>query len=218
MFIAHRGNDNHTYRENSEKAILFSLQQPYLDGIECDLRLTKDKQIVLLHNMLIDFVSNGSGFVHNLTLKALLSYTFEHHQFQDKITVLSSLLSKIDSQKILLLEIKEERIDVIDDWIEAFHSIISKYQNLTIYLCSFNYDLLCRLKKAYPQIFMGLIVGYTMNQNKDITPFEFVMYQYRNFRYTHKMSMIWTLNDKDRIRKYQKRVNYIITDKAYEFV
>ncbi len=218
MFIAHRGNDNHKYRENSEKAILFSLQQPYLDGIECDLRLTKDKKIVLLHNILIDFVSDGSGFVHNLTLDELLSYTFEQHQFQDKITVLSSLLSKIESKKILLLEVKEERTNVSVDWIEALKSIFTQYSNLTIYLCSFNYDLLRKLKERYPNILMGLIVGYTMNQNKDITPFEFVMYHYRSFRYTHKMSMIWTMNDKDKVQYYKSKVDYIITDRAYEFV
>jgi len=47
MLIAHRGNDNHNYRENSEEAIIYSLSRTYIDGIECDLRLTKDNEIVL---------------------------------------------------------------------------------------------------------------------------------------------------------------------------
>lgn len=142
MLIAHRGNDNHKYRENSEEAILFSLEKNYIDGIECDLRLTKDNEIVLFHNALVDFKSNGSGFVHNLTLNELLSYNFEN----DKITVLKELLFKIKTNKIILLEIKEQKIDADEYWIKALKLIFENYPNLKIYLCSFNYNLILKIK------------------------------------------------------------------------
>ena len=102
---------------------MYSLNQPYIKGIECDIRLTKDNEIVLLHNLVIDLISDGTGVVHNLTLKELLNYNFSN----EKITVLSQLLSKIYTNKIILLEIKEERTDVIDNWIEALTKIIQKY-------------------------------------------------------------------------------------------
>ena len=213
MFIAHRGNDNHKYRENSEKAILYSLRQDYISGIECDIRLTKDKEIVLSHNTLIDLESSGSGFIHNFTLKELLSYSFKN----EKITVLKNILSKIETNKILLLEIKEERSGREDEWREALEPIITKYIDLNIYLCSFNYDLLIRLKK-YFKVPIGLIVGYMINKNKDITPFDCVMYQYNSFKYVHKLTMVWTINNYDKSEKYKKRASYIITDKAYELV
>ena len=44
--IAHRGLDNHKYSENSFKAILTSLNEKYIDGVEFDVRITKDKKIV----------------------------------------------------------------------------------------------------------------------------------------------------------------------------
>lgn len=213
MFIAHRGNDNHKYRENSEKAILYSLKQDYISGIECDIRLTKDGEIVLLHNTLIDFESNGSGFVHNFTLKKLLSYSFKN----EKITVLKDLLSKIDTNKILLLEIKEERKGKTDEWIKALAPILKKYTYLNIYLCSFNYDLLIQLKEHFKNP-IGLIVGYMMNQNKDIIPFDCVMYHYKNFKYIHKLTMVWTINDYTKVEQYKNRADYIITDKAYELL
>lgn len=213
MFIAHRGNDNHKYRENSEKALLYSLSQIYIDGVECDIRLTKDNEIVLLHDTLIDFKSNGTGFVHNLTLKELLSYSFNN----EKVTVLKDLLSKINSKKILLLEIKEERGDTLEQWIKALTLILPKYSNLNIYLCSFNYDLLIELKK-YFNVPIGIIVGYVMNQSKDIGLFDFVMYHYRSFKYTNKVIMLWTVNDKEKFKKYKLKADYIITDKAYQFV
>lgn len=212
MFIAHRGNDKHKYRENSENAILYSLNESYIKGIECDLRLTKDKEIVLLHNSLIDFKSDGSGFIHNMSLKELLEYSFEN----EKITVLKELLSKIKTNKILLLEIKEERLNVIEEWVEALKYILKEYSNLNIYLCSFNYDLLIHIKEHF-DIPIGIIVGYVMNQNKDISPFDFVMYQQKNFKYTHKLTMVWTINDKEKVEHFKKKTDYIITDKAYEF-
>lgn len=214
MFIAHRGNDNHDYRENSEKSILFCLEQPYLDGIECDLRLTKDKKIVLSHNLLIDFISDGSGFIYNMTLEELLMYNFQN----DKITVLDSLLSKINTKKILLLEIKEERNSKEEDWKDALDYILKKFSNLKIYICSFNYDLLYKLKEIFSNAYMGLIVGNIINQSKDISSFDFVMYHYKSLKYTHKISMVWTLNNKDDVYKYKNKVDYIITDNAYQFV
>ena len=54
MLIAHRGNDNHKYLENTKEAVIYCLNKEYIDGIEIDIRVTKDKEFVLSHNMLID--------------------------------------------------------------------------------------------------------------------------------------------------------------------
>lgn len=213
MLIAHRGNDNHNYKENSEEGIIYCLSKSYIDGIECDLRLTKDNEIVLSHNTLIDFKSDGSGFIHDLTLGELLNYDFKN----GKIPVLKNLLNKIDTNKILLLEIKEERQNVEESWIKALKEILDNYQKLNIYLCSFNYNLISKLKETL-KVPIGIIVGYKMNKEKDIKPFDFIMYQYKSFVYTHKKTFLWTINSKEVFNKYKLKVDYIITDKAYLFV
>ena len=69
MFIAHRGNDNHKYLENTKEAVIYCLTKDYIDGIEIDIRVTKDKEFVVIHNMLMDKVSNGTEFVKDKTLK-----------------------------------------------------------------------------------------------------------------------------------------------------
>lgn len=213
MFIAHRGNDNHNYLENSEKAVLECLDKEYISGIECDIRLTKDNSIVLSHNMLIDFKSNGEGFIHDLTLKELLNYNFSG----EKITVLKELLSNINSKKILLLEIKEERNNMSDNWIDAISQILNQYPNLNIYLCSFNYELIKKIKEKF-NIPIGLIIGYQMNRDKDTKQFDFLMYQYKSLKYSHKKTFVWTINDKDKMIKFKDKTDYIITDNAYKFV
>ena len=212
MLIAHRGNDNHHYKENSEEGIIYSLSKPYIDGIECDLRLTSDNEIVLSHNTLIDFKSDGSGFIHDLTLDELLKYDFK----DGKIPILKKLLNKIKTNKILLLEIKEERQDVEERWLKSLKEILDKYRELNIYLCSFNYNLISKIKETF-KVPTGIIVGYKMNKDKDVKKFDFIMYQYKSFVYTHKKTFIWTINNKEVFNKYRLKVDYIITDKAYLF-
>ena len=86
-----------------------------------------------------------------------------------------------------------------------------------MYLCSFNYNLIAKLKETF-KVPIGLIVGYKMNKNKDSLPFDFIMYQYKSFKYTHKLTFIWTINTKEVFNRYKDKAKYIITDKAYEFV
>lgn len=47
-----------------------------VDGFEIDIRLTRDNEIVVLHDAMIDRVSNGSGFVYDHTLAELQSLDF----------------------------------------------------------------------------------------------------------------------------------------------
>ena len=58
--FAHRGFSSY-YPENSLEAIKESLKYDYIDGIEIDIRMTKDEKFVLIHNSSIDQVSNGEG-------------------------------------------------------------------------------------------------------------------------------------------------------------
>lgn len=53
-----------------------------IDGFEIDVRLTKDNQIVVLHDALVDRVSNGSGKVYDHTLDELRALDFGYH-FKD---------------------------------------------------------------------------------------------------------------------------------------
>lgn len=213
MLIAHRGNDNHNYRENSEEAIIYSLSKSYIDGIECDIRLTKDNEIVLFHNLCIDLKSNGSGLVHNFALNELLDFDFEN----DQIDTLDSVLSKIKSNKIILLEVKEERNNMEEIWIEVLEKILKKYKHLNIYICSFNYKLLLKLNEAFEEP-TGLLVGYQVNTDKDISMFDFAIYHYKNFKYNHKDTMIYGIKNIEKYNKYKNKVKYIITDTAYLFV
>ena len=77
-FIAHRGNDD-DLAENSKEAILNSLSKPYIDGVEFDIRITKDNKFVINHNATINLNSNKIGTIKNMTLKQLKKVKFKNH-------------------------------------------------------------------------------------------------------------------------------------------
>ena len=49
-FIAHRGLDKHNFKENSIEAFKYCFNSSYIDGVEMDVRLTRDKKVVISHD------------------------------------------------------------------------------------------------------------------------------------------------------------------------
>ena len=76
--IAHRGLTNENIKENTLEAFINAIENNY-DGIELDIRLTKDKKIVVLHDKLINRTSDGKGNINNLiiTVNNIIANTYE---------------------------------------------------------------------------------------------------------------------------------------------
>lgn len=72
--IAHRGYSA-KYPENTLAAFHAAAQLPIF-GVEFDVHLTKDGQIVVIHDEKINRTSNGSGFVKDMTLEQLRQYDY----------------------------------------------------------------------------------------------------------------------------------------------
>ena len=66
MVFGHRG-AGHNEPENTLRAIRWALTHG-IDGVEVDLRLTKDKRVILIHDESVDRTTDGTGFLRNLTL------------------------------------------------------------------------------------------------------------------------------------------------------
>lgn len=207
--ISHRGSGN-KYKPNTKEAIITALDTNYIDGVEFDIRITKDKKIVIIHDFIIDFVSDGTGFVKNIKYKKLLKYNFGTKENPSKIATLDEVLSLIHSNKIILIELKEES-DKFNEFVNIVHKIISKY-SLKIYIASFNYELIKYFKTKYNKC--GLIIGNGVNTKRLYNHFDFNMvnYKYRN-RIDKKETFLWTINEiKDDLSKYN-----VITDKPSLF-
>lgn len=199
MIIAHRANDN-IHKENSIEAILNSLSKYYVDGIEIDVRLTKDNQLILNHD----------PFYKGKLIKKENSSKLK----KLGLNILSEVLNKIKTNKIIMIEIKCD--NDIEKIAKIIMKTISKY-NLNIYICSFNYELIKYLNENY-KIKCGLIIGIKINTKYINNEFDFNSINYLNNEVSSKETFKWTINKLENIKN--KNDNFI-TDNCkliYDFI
>lgn len=217
-FIAHRGLTSRHNPENSEEAILVGTKHLKVDGVELDVRLTKDNQVVVFHDEQIDrMVENGSGFVSNILLKDLQKYNIGRTTKHIMIPTLEAVLNKVDDGAFLLIELKDEgsRNKILSDKVL---DIISNYPNITFYLQSFNEDIVRYLldNSTY-------IVGILVNKNNtDLLELnanfysvsQDVLMKNKSILDAGKEVFVWTIDSKDDLRKIKRLSDdvYIITN------
>lgn len=164
QIIAHRGLTTEYIKENTIEAFLNALNSGY-DGVELDIRLTKDNKIVVLHDKLINRTSNGRGNINNFNYKDLLKYNFGTKKTKSKIPLLSNVIKKI-SNKIVIIELKE-KIKVID-----LENILKNNPTNDYYICSFNKEYIDSIKSIK---FKKGLINYVFNSNIDIKKYDFVL-------------------------------------------
>jgi len=98
--IGHRGASAYE-PENTIRAFKRAIEKG-CEGVEMDLRRTKDGKIVVIHDETVDRTTNGKGKVSEMTLEEIKK--LDSHG--EKIPLLSEVLSEVKAN-IFLLEIKE---------------------------------------------------------------------------------------------------------------
>ena len=115
--IAHRGNDE-IHLENSMESIINSLSISYIDGVEFDIRHTKDYDFVIHHDPFY------KGYYIEKTRLSVLQ--------KKGLNSLEEVLKSINSDKIIMIEIKEES-SKFKYMLIKLHKVLKKY-NLNYYL------------------------------------------------------------------------------------
>ena len=216
-FIAHRGKDKHSFYENSKEALCWCLKQSYIDGVELDVRMTKDHQFVLWHNSSILYLGIENYFIANETLEKLKSINFGTLENPHYLDSLEEFLDSIQTDKIIILDIKKE-IGEVDELISSLLKVLEKYSYLNIYLCSFR-EHFVKLCATMCKTSVGLLVSDWINKKKDYTQYDFLSVSkgaYRDIA-SSKKKIVWTINKKEDLRGISSKM-WIITDNAYRFV
>ncbi|MBC3186822.1 glycerophosphodiester phosphodiesterase [Corynebacterium sp. zg-331] len=91
--IAHRGYSS-CYPESTALAYERALDLP-IHGVECDIRLTRDGELVCIHDPLVDRVSTGSGRVSAHTLAQVERLDFGTEEYPQRVLTLDHLLEMI---------------------------------------------------------------------------------------------------------------------------
>lgn len=212
-FISHKGNGNHGFASNTKEAIFHILKNKKISGVEFDIRLTKDNKFVIIHDPIIDFVSDGTGIVKYMTLSKLKKYNFGTKQCPSKIATLEEVLKKIKTNQMILIEIKT--LEYNENIIKYLYPIIKKYQYLNMIIISFHQETLTKLKQKDSTIKCGLLIGYFLNNNHKEN-YDYYLYheQYIEKAPYSNHNFFYTINHKKQVNKIKQRYHkaYIITD------
>lgn len=131
------------------------------DGIEFDVQMTKDGYLVVAHDEEISRVSNGKGFIRDLTLKELRQFNFNktHQQYGEiKIPLLSEVLEHFRLNNIYLnIELKNN-IFSYAGMEEKVLDLVKKYKVLgqTIF-SSFNHGSMLEVRRIEPNAKVALL-------------------------------------------------------------
>jgi len=157
--MAHRGASCDA-PENTKAAFLKAMQYS-IDGIETDLQLTADGEIVIHHNYFIDDTSDGVGAIALKSLEELKQYDFGAYKdlkfSGEKILTLEELLDLVKDMRVINLELKSQ-VNKEYDFTGKIIDIV-KHSNASdnVIFSSFDANLLKEIKKAANHFPVGLL-------------------------------------------------------------
>lgn len=198
------------------------------DGIELDVQLTRDGEIVICHDEKIDRTSDGTGWLKDYTMKELREFSFSkpHPEYGNvKIPTLREFLEFFaPTGKELNIELKTGVI-LYDGLEEKTAAMVKEFdmEDRVIY-SSFNHYSLKLLKDAVPKARIGLLMGQnfvdvpgytTMMQAEAVHPnYQQIDKEYIDNCHAHGIKVnTWTVDPRVEMQRFcDYGVDVIITD------
>lgn len=126
-----------------------------VDTIELDVRLTKDKELIVLHDQELDRTTNGRGLAENFTLQEIKKLDAGKGQ---QIPTLQEVVDLGYGKVDLQIELKGGNTE------RPAVEIIKKYDTDNFMLTSFHHNRILAAKRLLPSIKTGaIIVGLPVN-------------------------------------------------------
>lgn len=153
--FAHRGYSS-KYPENTMAAFEAAAKLPVY-GIELDVHLTKDNQVVVIHDEKINRTSNGKGYVKDMTLQELRKFDFGSwfsKKFRgEKIPTLQEVLQLFkDTHHRINIELKSD-IFIYSGLEELVLKEIEQFGSTDRFIISsFDHEAVQRMARLSPNI------------------------------------------------------------------
>ena len=226
LIYGHRGASGHA-PENTLEAFQLSMDMG-ADGFELDVHMSKDGELVVIHDESVDRTTNGTGLVRELTLAQLkeLDACNGMEKYRGaKIPTLGEVFDLIrDTHHIVNVEVKG------DDWfypqIEEKCLALAKEKGIEdrVIYSSFNHYTLMRLRELKPDAKLGMLFGDIM-----VRPWEYAQQLHVDYLHPLKMNIyvpgfaegtyaagyginMWTINDEETMAECLKHDAGIITN------
>ncbi|MCL2206532.1 MAG: hypothetical protein FWB90_00365, partial [Fibromonadales bacterium] len=135
------------------------------NGVELDIQLSKDGEIVVIHDERIDRISNGTGMVKDYTLQELKKFNFNKRQIAEpkfmEIPTLSEVLELLKPHKNISINIElKTGIEDYPQIEEKTLTLVKKHEMLErILFSSFNHFTMQTLKRLEPNAETALLCG-----------------------------------------------------------
>lgn len=175
-YISHRGrmsggDNKNNMGDNKVKSFIKILNSKNCDGIEIDVQLSKDKKVIMYHDIYVE-----NEFIRDCSCEHL-SKKYNIETFEE---LMDQLNDEILMAKIIILDLKGDDVNLIPSLLKILDN-----RNLNnIYLCSFNRKLTGK-------------IPFKMNKG---TTFEVILrpYEQEEFVLSHNAIMIhWTCLSQD---------------------
>ncbi|RDW18015.1 glycerophosphodiester phosphodiesterase [Oceanobacillus chungangensis] len=223
-----------TYPENTLLGFQKAIEQG-VDGLELDVQLTKDGEVVVIHDEILDRTTNGNGYIKDFTLLEVKQFSagvnYAHFPEYDeaswvaeRVPTLKEVLELLAPYDIELnIELKTYLINY-EGIEEKVLSIVEQFGNgRKIIFSSFHLPTLLRIKKLnkYAEIawLLDQRISHPLDyiQGLDLEALHISKHVALSDAYYLKEIFekirVWTVNDKDEIKQLlDLNVNAIITD------
>jgi glycerophosphoryl diester phosphodiesterase len=164
--IAHRGISAKA-PENTLASFERAANFPGIDMIELDVRLTKDEEVIVLHDRTLQRTSTGNGPVRNYSLEEIRRFdagSWFHPMFsEERIPTLYEVLQQVGSRLWVDIEIKS-------DWLHREpHELLEEKVLDVVRQCgmddrvmfsSFNHQLLSNIKRMKSSAVTGVLFDF----------------------------------------------------------
>ncbi|GIP40369.1 glycerophosphoryl diester phosphodiesterase [Paenibacillus sp. J31TS4] len=160
LVIAHRGASSEA-PENTLVAMRIGIEQG-CEGIEFDIHLTKDNQIVVCHDAKVDRTTNGTGAIRDMTLEELRQLDagswFDEKFAGEKVPTLEEVFALAPADMLLNIELKESYGGAIEP---VLAELIRRHNRLdSVVVSSFFHKTLARLREIDPEIKVGALYAH----------------------------------------------------------
>ena len=156
--LAHRGYSA-KYPENTMEAFIKAYEKGF-DGVETDVHLTKDGEMVLIHDEKINRTSTGKGYVKDMTLSQLRKYNYCYNAYGHyDIPTLKELLEFIKGKDFVVnIELKTDVIHYENIEKKVLRLVKEMGLEKQVYYSSFYLPSVLKIKELDSEAYVGYLM------------------------------------------------------------
>lgn len=166
---AHRGASGYA-PENTLEAFILAVRQK-ADGVELDVQMTKDGQLVVVHDESIERVSDGTGYVKDFTLNELRKFNFNRTHPEYARVQIPMLAEVYECLKPTGMTINVEMKTGVYAYpgLEEKLVVLTEKMGMTkqVVYSSFNHLSVAKVKKISPEARTGILYVDVMADTVD---------------------------------------------------